>query len=141
MSTFKVVRALALSLIPLGLVACTSATFEPVASAPPVPAQKVAAESVLVLKTAPPTSFQELGEISVEWKGKPDDEAVLRRVREKAADVGANAVVWVDSFGTDSTGFDAHLGGAAEDGPVVPTRSVRRAYTFRAIRLPGPPAA
>lgn len=141
MSTFRVVRVLAFGLLPLGLLACTAATFEPAASAPAASAAKVAPDSVLVLKTAPATSFQEVGEISVEWKGKPDDEAVLRRVREKAADAGANAVVWVDSFGTDSTDFDAHWGGAAEDGAVMPTRSVRRKYTFRAIRLPGPPAA
>ena len=76
-----------------------------------------------------------LGSITLEWKGEADDEAVLRLVREKAAEVGANAVLYVDSLGTDSWKFDGNRNTAPDASAVSATRTVRRTYTFRALHI------
>ena len=142
MSTSEIRRFLCVGLL-VGLVfGCTAAspkaTFEaaPGLAAPPAP--KVTPSSVLVLKAPPQTPYVTLGDITLEWKGRSDDEAVLRLVREKAAEVGANAALYVDSSGVSSIGM-----GYNWDSPpasaVSATRNVSRTYTFSALHISPPP--
>ena len=126
MSTRQVGLFLAVALAVLST-SCATAHFVPISAAPPS-ASIVPPDAVVVLKAPPPSGFQELGDIVLQWKGSPNDEAILRLVRRKASEVGASAVVLVDSFGVGSTDFSA-------DGEAASLRgSMRRSYKFRALR-------
>lgn len=138
MSTSEIGRSLGVGVL-VGLAcACTAAapkaTFEATPGLAVPPASRVTPSSVLVLKAPPRTTYVTLGTITLEWKGKADDEAVLRLVREKAAEVGATAALYVDSSGISSIGL-----GYNWDSPpasaVSATRNVSRTYTFSALQI------
>ncbi len=132
MSTRQVTPALTVVLA-VATLACTSAQFVPISAEGPPVAQAVPPDAVVVLKSSPASGFQELGDIVLQWKGPPDDEAILRVVRKKASEVGATAVVFVDTFGVGTIDFSAGGEGASGRG------SIRRSYKFRAIRPTPPP--
>ena len=142
MSTSEIRRLLGIGVLVGFVIACSAAapqaTFEATPGLAVPPASKVTPSSVLVLKAPPQTPHEVLGTITLEWKGKADDEAVLRLVREKAAEVGANAALYVDSSGTSSIGL-----GYNWDSPpasaVSATRNVNRTYTFSALHISPPP--
>ena len=115
--------------------ATPQATFQATPGLAAPPTSKATSSSVLVLKAPPQTAYVALGSITLEWKGKADDEAVLRLLREKAAAVSANAVLYVDSLGIDSWKFDGNRSTPPDASAVSATRTVRRNPTFRALHV------
>ena len=80
--------------------------------------------AVRVLDAPPPSgSFQQLGEIEAYLSGFPSDEAVLRKAREKAASIGADAIVLKSAMQVSRV-----LGDLPSSNQVV-------SVTFTAIRL------
>lgn len=139
MSTSEIRRFLGVGVL-VGLVcACAAATpkatFEATPGLAVPPASQVPPSSIPVFKAPPKAAYVSLGSITLEWKGKADDEAVLRLVREKASEVGANAVLYVDSVGVDSWKFDGDRSTPPDASAVSATRTVRRTYTFRALHI------
>lgn len=139
MSASEIGRLLGVCVL-VGLVgACTAAapqaTFEAAPGLAAPPASRATPSSVLVLEAPPQAACVALGSITLEWKGKADDEAVLRLVREKAVEVGADAVLYVDSLGVDSWKFDGDRSTPPDASAVSATRTVRRTCTFRALHV------
>ena len=138
MSTSEIRRLLGVGVLVGFVCACAAATpkatFEATPGIAMPPASQVPPSSILVFKAPPKAAYVSLGSITLEWKGKADDEAVLRLVREKASEVGANAVLYVDSSGISSIGL-----GRNWDSPpaaaVSGTRNVSRTYTFSALQI------
>lgn len=118
--------------------AAPQATFEATPGLVVPPASKVPPSSVLVLKSPPQAACVSLGTITLGWKGKADDEAVLRLVRAKAAEVGANAVLYLDSSAISSIGL-GHNWDSPPASAVSATRNVNRTYTFSALHISPPP--
>ena len=73
---------------------CVSTSFTAAKVPDAAPLSRVAPESVKVLAAAPAAAFRNVGEINADISGFPSDETVLRHVRERAAAVGANAVIY-----------------------------------------------
>ena len=142
MSTSEIGRLLSVGALAFLCSTCTTASpqarFEASPGFTASPAAKVPSSSVPVLKAPPQGTYETLGSIKLEWKGKRDDEAVLRIVRDKAAEIGANALLYVDSMGYDSSKFEPNWDNPPDAGAVSATRYVRRTYTFRALRVPTP---
>lgn len=142
MSTSETGRLLSVGALVVLFSACSTASpqarFEASSGFTASPAARVPSSSVPVLTAAPQATYETLGSITLEWKGKRDDAAVLRIVREKAAEVGANALLFVDSLGYDSSKFEPNWDNPPDAGAVSATRYVRRTYTFRALRIPPP---
>ena len=142
MSSSEIRRLLGVGLFVGGVYACSAATPQATFEATPgldvPPASRVTPSSVLVFKSPPQAAYVTLGTIGLEWKGRADDEAVLRLVREKAAEVGANAVLYVDSAGISSIGL-GHNWDSPPASAVSATRNVNHTYTFSALRISPPP--
>ena len=142
MSSSEIRRLLGVGLFVGGVYACSAATPQATFEATPgldvPPASRVTPSSVLVFKSPPQTAWVALGTIALEWKGRADDEAVLRLVREKAAAVGANAVLYLDGSGVSSIRM-GHNWDSPPAAAVSATRNVNRTYTFSALQVPPQP--
>jgi hypothetical protein len=138
MSTSEIRRLLGVGFLGGLVYACSAAapqaTFEATPGLTVPQTFKVTPSSVLVFKAPPQAAYVALGNITLEWQGKADDEAVLRLVREKAAEVGANAVLYLDGSGISSIGL-GHNWDSPPAAAVSATRNVRHIYTFSALHL------
>jgi hypothetical protein len=106
---------------------CVSTSFHPARTFEAREFPTIAPEAVRVLRSEPKGSFLTLGEIVADISGFWRGEAIIRKVRMKAAEIGADAVI-VDGVGWSDNG----LGGDVVTYPQL--SSVR----FTAIRfLPG----
>jgi hypothetical protein len=116
-----------LALLPSAL-GCVSTSFSASKAPDGTAFAKVAPESVKVFTAAPTVAYRTVGEIEADISGFPSDEAVLRRVREKAASVGANAIIYV------------YAGWSYMANSFMLTDIARpTTYTFTAIRVPDDP--
>ncbi len=107
------------------LVGCVSTLFTASTKVDADAFSRVAPEAVTFLKDLPSTPYLTLGEIEAQVSGFPSDESILSHVRERAASVGANAVIYA------SAGYSfTPLPGRPTDYTLKPT-----ALTFTAIRL------
>ena len=118
--TFLVVAASCIALS-----GCVSTSFHPSKNFETRAQHPVAAGSVAVLRSAPSRPYETLGEIEAWISGFLSSEAVLRRVCEAAAAVGADAII--------NTGR-GHLFAmpSANEGESVSPRTV--SFTVTAIR-------
>ena len=72
---------------------CVSTTWHPAEDLAPGVQASVSPAAVAVLRSAPAAPHQSLGTIEVWLSGRHSTAAILGKVREKAAAVGADAVV------------------------------------------------
>src|SRR5664279_4554918 len=73
--------------------ACVSTSFNPAASYGARNLLPVEPADVRVLNSPPSEAFNTLGEIQANISGYQSTDAVIRKVRERAATVGADAVI------------------------------------------------
>src|SRR5664279_971706 len=92
----RLVSALAVFTIGSAL-GCVSTSFTASKTPDGAPLSKVRPEAVKLLTTEPRMAFRTLGEIEADLSGFPSDQSVLKHVRERAASVGANAVIYVST--------------------------------------------
>ncbi len=107
------------------LVGCVSTSFTASKEIDLGVSSRVAPEAVKLLAHAPSTPYRTLGEIEAQMTGFPSNKSILNRVRERAAAVGANAVVYTTAGWV--VGQDSHW-------PALTYRPTT--LTFTAIRLP-----
>lgn len=121
----RLVSAFAPTLLAALLFGCVSTSFtasrRPDATTPP----PVAPETVKVLAAAPTIGYRTLGEITADVSGFPSTETILSHVRQRAASIGANAVIWSGTGYARMTDVQAF----AEAGRLA-------SVTFTAIRMP-----
>lgn len=107
------------------LIGCVSTSFTASKEIDPAVSTRVAPESVKLFTRAPSAPYRTLGEIEAQMSGFPSNESILNKVRERAAAVGANGVIYTSAGLV--LGQDNHW----------PASSYRpTALTFTAIRLP-----
>ncbi len=120
-------RALVPPLLTLLLTGCISTSFRPSPGAAAEVQVVGAPEKVRVLRSLPDERDLILGEIEAYLSGHHKDSSVIKKVREKAAAIGADAVVY-ESDGLVSPVY----GGGGEIGfPTTKRASVR----FTAVRI------
>ena len=109
------------------LAGCISTSLRPVSGATAEVQFTVAPEKVRVLRSLPDEPFLILGEIEAYLSGHHKDRAIITKVREKAAAIGADAIVY------ESDGLVTPVyGGGGEIGfPTTKRASVR----FTAVRF------
>ena len=78
----------------LFLSACVSTTFTPYKDFKAGNLPPVSPTAVRVFTSIPDGGFRFLGEIDANMTGFPSDEAIIRKVRERAATIGADAIVF-----------------------------------------------
>ena len=109
------------------LAGCVSTSFRAGRDVKTPTLPPVSAATVRVLKVPPPSgSFHLLGEIEAHLMGFPSDETVLRKAREKAASIGADAIVF-------SSTMERHRNDVGDLPGTGWTQVV--SFTFTAIRL------
>jgi hypothetical protein len=126
MPTAARVRGFALSLSILVLAGCISTTFRPSQDARTEPEERIAPEKVRVLRSFPDEPFLLLGEIEANMSGHHKDEAIIRKARQKAAAIGADAIVY------DSAGLVTPVYGSDPPGS---SPAKRASVRFAAVRL------
>ena len=119
-------RVLGVSLPVLFLAGCISTTFRPNEQVKTHQSSPVALERVQVLHSFPDTPFLSLGEIEAYMSGYHKDADVIMKARQKAAAIGADAIVY------DSEGL---VTSAKADTLTNNDRTQRASARFVAIRL------
>ena len=117
------VGVLAVALSSLFISGCVSTSFHAAKTFEAQDLPPVAPEAVRILRSEPNGTFLTLGEIVVDISGFWSGEAVIRKAREKAAAIGADAII----RGAVSWSFNP-LGR-------VPTTSQVSCMRFTAIRF------
>jgi hypothetical protein len=120
---------LALAVLPLALSGCVSTSFH---AAPDFEVRQfppASPDDVLLLRSAPSRPYVTLGEIEAWISGFPGNETALRKVREAAAAVGADAILRGSG--------DLFADEPGSEGEAVSPRTV--SFTVTAIRYVGPP--
>jgi hypothetical protein len=87
------VGVLAAAISPFLVSGCVSTSFHPDKTFEARELRPVSPEAVRVFRSEPNGTFLTLGEIVADISGFWSDEAVIRKVREKAAAVGADAII------------------------------------------------
>jgi hypothetical protein len=103
---------------------CVSTSFTASKGPDGAPLPRVAPESVKVLAAPPAAAFRNVGEINADISGFPSAETVLKHVRERAASVGADAVIYAGA----GHAFMANYGFLSDTARTT-------TITFTAIRL------
>ena len=122
-------RFLPLAGLLLVLTGCVSTSFHPAPGFEVRQAQPVSPDSIHILRSAPSQPYVTLGEIEAWISGFPSNETAMRRTREAAAAVGADAI-----FRTGGSLFADEPG---SEGESVSPRTV--SFTFVALRYANPP--
>jgi hypothetical protein len=91
-STMRV-GVLAAALSPLFISGCVSTSFHPAKTFEARDLPPVAPAAIRILRSEPNGTFLTLGEIVADISGFQSGEAVIRKVREKAAAIGADAII------------------------------------------------
>ena len=91
-STLRV-GVLGAALSPLLICGCVSTSFHPAKTFEARDLPPVAPAAIRILRSQPNGTFLTLGEIVADISGFQSREAVIRKVREKAAAVGADAII------------------------------------------------
>jgi len=89
-----------LLVVPLSMLllfACVSTKFSPAENFEARNVPSVSPTAVRVLRSAPNEPFQTLGEIMVEISGLHSGDTIIRKARERAATVGADAIIYKTS--------------------------------------------
>lgn len=119
------VGVLAVALSYLFISGCVSTSFHPAMTFEARDLAPIAPEAVRIFRSEPNGPFLILGEIVADISGFWSDEAVIRKVREKAAAIGADAII------RGAVGWSCNpLGGD------VVTYSQVSSMRFTAIRFP-----
>ena len=87
------VGVLAVALSSLFISGCVSTSFHAAKTFEAQDLPPVAPEAVRILRSEPNGTFLTLGEIVADISGFWSGEAVIRKAREKAAEIGADAVI------------------------------------------------
>jgi len=107
---------------------CVSTSFHPAPDFSQRTGPAVSPESVLLLTSAPSQPYLTLGEIEAWVSGFPSNETAIRKTREAAATVGADAII-------------KRTGNLFAEGPSSPGQSVSPrtvSFTVTAIRYTDP---
>ena len=121
-------RRLAPAASVLFLSGCVSTSFHPAPGFAQREGPPVSPESVLLLSSAPSRPYVALGEIEAWISGFPSNDTALRKTREAAAAVGADAVIKsAGNLFAEEQGIE---------GESVSPRTV--SFTVTAIRYTGP---
>jgi len=121
-TTRNVSLAGALSLLLLS--ACVSTSFSPAASYDARDTLLVTPAEVRVLGSPPNQAFRTLGQIKADITGYQSSDAVIRKVRERAAAIGADAVIVGNKLSSEGPDFEGEV-----------TYSRPASVTFTAIRF------
>ena len=81
------------ALSPLFISGCVSTSFHPAKTFEARNLPPLAPAAIRVLDSEPRGTFLTLGEVVADLSGFHSNEAVIRKVREKAAEIGADAVI------------------------------------------------